>query len=276
MDVKADDFIIEREIAKGRCSTVHKVMYVKTNMHDAMKIIDKHAEQSMFEYEIYANLKLKHRNIMRYKGWFEDERYAYMLYEYADVGDLLSYIYENSVSESMVRHILRQVIHGVSYMHQRGWIHRDIKPENVLLFKGMDVRVGDLEFAIDTNKRVPCEMAGTPQYMAPEILACDEGRVRALQLKGKPGYGKGVDCWSIGVLAYECLMKRLPFNGDTVEEVRAEIQKSVEIPFGNISEPARDFIRRCLDVNPKTRMQSADMLHHEWFGEGRVCCFYCI
>lgn len=273
--IKADDFILEREIDAGRCSTVHKAVYLKTNTCVAMKIIDKRAEQSMFEYEIYANLKLKHSNIIGYKGWFEDDTHAYVVYEYAEVGDLSRYIYENTLSESMVRHVLRQIIQGVSYMHRRGWIHRDIKPENVLLFKGVDVRVGDLEFAIDTNKRVPFEMAGTPQYMAPEIMACDEGRMRVLKLKGKPGYGNAVDCWSIGVLAYECLTKRLPFEGDTMDEVRAEIQK-YDIPFEDVSEPAKDFILRCLDVNPKTRMRSSDMLHHEWFGESKVCCFYCI
>lgn len=271
-DMELKDFILVKKIGSGRNSTVFKALHVETGENTAIKVVDKNAKPSLIDREIYSNMKLYHRDIIRYDGWFEDDEKAYLLFEYAPIGDLWGHLQDSGkLREEDVKDILKPVIRAVSYIHSKQWIHRDIKPENILLFNGLQSKLGDLEFALNTNKHVPSLRAGTPEYMAPEILECDADKVAFLDLKGIPGYGLEIDCWSIGVLAYECLMNKTPFNGE-MEEVLEDI-RAYNIDFENISENAKDFLRGCLDINPETRIKSKDMLSHEWFMESKRCCF---
>lgn len=274
VDMDEKDLIFGDKIGSGRCSNVYKALNTKTDEYVAAKVINKSVQPSTIEFEIYSNLKLYHRDIIKCIGWFENATNAYILYEYATSGDLFEYLTSSDdlLSERQVKHILKPVIRATAHIHEKKWIHRDIKTENILLFRGVEAKLGDLEFAMNTNKNLPMGRVGTPSHMAPEVLDCDEKKVAFLELKGEPGYGYEVDCWSIGVLAYECLLKTLPFQGDNMEEIRESV-KRYDINFWNISENARDFILRCLELDPSKRMKARDMLSHEWFNEKKKCCF---
>ena len=97
---------------------------------------------------------------------------------------------------------------------------------------------------------------GTLSYVAPEVL---------LQ---KP-YGKEVDLWSLGVIAYLLLCKSLPFDDDEDKEIaRQTIQDAPDFcfePWDKISKPAKDFVKRLLEKNRKKRMTLEETLQHEWF-----------
>lgn len=274
LDVDEKDLIFGDKIGSGRCSNVYKALNTKTNEYVAVKIVNKNIQPSTIDFEIYSNLKLYHRDIIKCFGWFENDTMAYILYEYAPSGDLFEYLTstDDLLSETQVKHILKPIIRATAHIHEKKWIHRDIKTENILLFRGVEAKLGDLEFATNTNKNVPMRRVGTPSHMAPEVLDCDEKRVAFLELKGEPGYGFEADCWSIGILTYECLLKTLPFQGNNMEELKESVNK-YDIQFGNISENARDFIRRCLEIDPAKRIKACEMLSHEWFKEKKKCCF---
>lgn len=271
VDMEVKDLIFGDKIGAGRCSNVYKALNTKTDEYVAVKIINKSIQPSTIDFEIYSNLKLYHRDIIKCYGWFENDRNAYILYEYATSGDLFEYLSSSDelLSEAQVKHILKPVIRATVHIHEKKWIHRDIKTENILLFRGVEAKLGDLEFAMNTNKYVPTGQVGTPSHMAPEVMDCDEMRI--LELKGEPGYSYEIDCWSIGVLAYECLLKTPPFEGKNMEEIRESIKK-YDINFWNISENARDFVLRCLELDPSKRIKSHEMLSHEWFNEKKKCC----
>lgn len=264
------DLMFDTKIGFGRFSNVYKAHNLRTGEDVAVKVLSK-SISSIIDYEIYSNLKLNHRDIIVCDGWFDDYENAYMLFEYAPMGDLWGYLYslESSLRESEVKHILKPVIRAVAHIHAKKWIHRDIKPENILLFRGLKSKIGDLGLTINTNKRVPISQMGTPPYMAPEMLAIDDEKMALLELKGTPGYGTEIDCWSIGILAYECLMKKVPFDG-SIDDIRLQLE-CLNIDFGNMSENARDFIRGCLDPTPNKRMKAKDMLQHPWFNEKKCC-----
>jgi serine/threonine protein kinase len=98
-------------------------------------------------------------------------------------------------------------------------MHRDIKPENLLISDGGDsCLLTDFGFALDYKKSKCVTRLGTTDYMAPEIVRCDKARRDELRALGKNGYGPEVDCWAIGVLAYECLVGTAPFEGGTTTE----------------------------------------------------------
>jgi len=276
-DMDEGDLIFSEKIGSGRCSDVYRALNCKTNEYVAVKIINKgplNNESSTSEFEIYSNTKLYHRDIIKCMGWFENGKNVYMLYEYAPDGDLFEFLIRSDdiLKETEVKHIIKPIICAVTHIHAKKWIHRDIKPENILLFKGVQSKVGDLEFAVNTNELIPCERVGTLSYMAPEVLDCDENKQMMLKAKGVAGYGSEIDCWSIGVLTYECLLKIAPFVGNNFEEIHESI-KNYDIHFGNISENARDFILRCLEPDPLKRIKARDMLCHEWFNELKYCLF---
>lgn len=270
-DMDVQDLIFSHKIGSGRCSNVYKALNCKTRTYVAVKIINKNANLSMFEFEIYSNMNLYHRDIISCIGWFENETNIYVLYEYASAGDLFQYLTSSDdlLKETRVKHIMKPIIRAVTHIHAKKWVHRDIKAENILLFKGGEAKVGDLEFAMNM-KHLPMGRFGTPPYMAPEVLDCDAKKIALLELKGEPGYGCEIDCWSIGVLTYECLLKTSPFCGNKIEEIQESIKK-YDLYFGEISENARDFILRCLEPKPSKRIKAREMLDHEWFNEKKCC-----
>jgi serine/threonine protein kinase len=117
--------------------------------------------------------------------------------------------------------------------------------------------------------------------MAPEVLRCDLETRQGLKAEGKAGYGPEVDCWAVGILAYECLVDQTPYEshtmGQTLEliEARALFQETDD-NYDNrharhgMSLYAKDFILGCLDVNPATRLTAHEMLSHPWWGLSAV------
>lgn len=266
------DLLIVEKIGEGRCSTVYKAINMKTGEKIAVKKCKN--EVGLMDREVDGNSVLRHRNIIQSLGWFNEEDTYYILYELAPLGDLWEYTYtrETPLTEKETKIILTGVIQAVSYMHAKKWIHRDIKMENVLLFNGLKGKLCDLEYAIDSSENTPMVRLGTLEYMSPEILSCERSKAEYLAREGVPGYTEQIDVWSIGVLVYECLHKKPPYNGEDYDEIQQNIATK-EITFNDtLSEEARDFIIACLQRDPQQRIKARDMLKHEWFSKNVVCC----
>merc|ERR1719162_2186270 len=145
-------------------------------------------------------------------------------------------------------------------MHQIKLAHRDLKPENFLM--GSKDPIGTcslkvIDFGLSckfTDGQVLTTKAGTPYYVAPQVLA------------GK--YDKASDLWSLGVIMYVVLCGYPPFYGETDAEVLSKVRLGNfsfnAADWKNISEDAKNLIRMLLKMNPRDRYTAEQALHHEW------------
>jgi serine/threonine protein kinase len=124
-----------------------------------------------------------------------------------------------------------------------------MKPENILLVStdmdNFDIKIADLGFAAKFDKETGMDLVlGTPLYMAPELVQHQR-------------YSEKVDVWSLGVITYQLLCGKTPFDGKNIKRINQNIcQKEITFPergWKNVSENAKDFILRCLDKNQITR-----------------------
>jgi hypothetical protein len=153
----------------------------------------------------------------------------------------------------------------VSYLHDHGIVHRDLKPEN-LLFRtpedNADLLIADfgLSRIMDEEQfHVLTTTCGTPGYMAPEIFK-------------KTGHGKPVDIWAIGVITYFLLCGYTPFDRESnLEEMQAILIADYSFTpvdyWRGVSDNARQFIRRCLTIDPQERQTAHEALSHPWIRE---------
>lgn len=156
-------------------------------------------------------------------------------------------------SAAEVVQILLPAAEGLSVVHRAGLVHRDIKPDNIMLTPVHRVVLMDFglvlpEFDVNGQQRV----AGSPPYMAPE----------ALLNTAEPGSGHLVDIFGLGVLAYELLTGRRPFEGTTIREVVAAHDRAQPTPLAEMRPDCPlalcQVVHEMLSPSPKVRLQSAE------------------
>mgnify|MGYP001051936100 CR=1 FL=1 len=139
-----------------------------------------------------------------------------------------------------VRHWLRGLVEGVAYLHDHGVVHRDLKPANLFMEEGI-VKIGDYGLAkLMTASRGDdhSQSIGTCQYMAPEI--------------GSGRYGRPIDVYAVGVILHEMLVGRVPFDGETVNEILMKHLTS-RPDVSALPEPFREIVARALAKDPGRR-----------------------
>jgi serine/threonine protein kinase len=115
------------------------------------------------------------------------------------------------MSEKEAAIILEKLLKALQHCHSQNIVHRDIKPENIVYGEDNEIKFIDFGFALVVNqKKSELDVAGTPYYIAPEVLT------------GK--YGKECDIWSLGVCFYQLLTGYMPFDGNSQQEVFAKIK----------------------------------------------------
>ena len=207
------------------------------------------------ENEISVMEKLKHENIIQFKGLRCTKNNVYIISEYCPDGNLES-INSQITTLTQALTCLKQIVDGVLYAHSQNIIHRDIKPANVLLNKGT-LKICDFGFArfVDNlfdEKKMTAK--GTPNYMAPEVFY------------GKPYNGK-CDVWSIGVLFYELIYKFVPWYGSTVFKLFENIKENkLDLPdINNVDDDVKDLLRKMLTVDPEERLNLQGIFQHKVF-----------
>ena len=112
---------------------------------------------------------------------------------------------------------------GLNYMHLQNITHRDIKPENILLVSedptNFDIKIADLGFACEFDRNTGLDLVlGTPLYMAPELVNHQK-------------YSEKVDVWSLGIITYQLLSGKTPFDGKNIKKINQNILgKDVKFP----------------------------------------------
>jgi serine/threonine protein kinase len=200
-----------------------------------------------FKNELKLARRIRHRNVVQSFDLGFAEGYPFISMEYIDADNLLKHLMRKpTFDEHTALSIMRQVLRGLRAAHDLGIVHRDIKPENILLNKDRMAFITD--FGIATSQDlVRRELAGTPDYMAPEQLRC-EAVVPAS------------DLYSCGVVLYRMLTGVLPYRAKSINEVLEAHLKSPPEPIDEslpISAGARELVASMLQKKVSDRPLNA-------------------
>ena len=233
-----------------------KAFLCKNESNDTICVIKQIIIEDMNEKEkddVYNEAqilgKLDHQNIIKLFEVFDSKKPKHTLNivtEYADGGDLSEKIKSQNnkpFTESEILDYFTQICLALKHIHEKKIIHRDLKSGNVFLMKNGLVKLGDFGIAkgFQNTMDKAKTMVGTPYYLSPEIL------------ENKP-YDSKSDIWSLGVLLYEMMTFKMPFNANSLPML------SVKILRGNYTPPPavytkdlREIVSKCLLVDPKKR-----------------------
>lgn len=255
-----DDYVIGKELGRGRFSVVKECVHKRTNVHAAVKIIDKATmepeEKVLLRTEIAVLKLVNHPNIICMKGLYESKQHIFIVMEMLKGGELFERIVGRPrFTEPEAAKIIRPLLESVAYLHDLGIVHRDLKPENILCGSELeDLKIADFGLSKMILPKEKMDAAcGTLSYVAPEVLTMQ-------------GYGKEADLWSVGVIMFLLLCGKLPFDGDDHNEIirstiAAEIKVS-QVVWGKLSEEAKSLMQSLLNKSPKERITARDALRH--------------
>ncbi|KAL5554557.1 hypothetical protein UlMin_041958 [Ulmus minor] len=221
-----------------------------------VSLLDEGSQESIYqlEQEIALLSQFEHENIVQYFGTDKDESKLYIFLELVTKGSLQSLYQKYTLGDTQVSFYTRQILQGLNYLHDRNVIHRDIKCANVLVDANGSVKLADFGLAKVTKLNDVKSSKGTPFWMAPEVVNTK-----------KQGYGLPADIWSLGCTVLEMLTRKFPYS--ELEGFQALFRIGHGVPPSvpdSLSNDARDFIWKCLQVNPDARATAAELLNHSF------------
>lgn len=222
--------------------------------------------------ELSALQKTSHPFIIKYYDAFIIDTKFYIIMEYAHNGHLKHYMGKyRKVEERKARRWFKQMLSAIKHLHGLGIAHRDLKGENVLLARQMfegkmrrvcklsDFGLSAVSFTTEEGPILVSTACGTRPYMAPEIL--DE-KVR----KEKPYDPMKADIWSIGVILFQMITNKYPFNFENLQTM-VDLQKRHNLDFScapEASADVKDLIHQILNPDPSARLTIIGIETHPW------------
>lgn len=246
-------FVFEEVLDDNDNSKIIRVMNKKDRSKSVLKLIKM---KTNYDYIIAENecillSTMNHPNVIKMKSCDMNTVKFSMELEYAIYGDLLTYRsrYNNKMIDyQIIRKIIRHVSEGLKYIHNKGVIHRDIKLENILVFESLNFKISD--FGLSIQSEYSDNLCGTLECMSPEMIQ-------------KKRYSYDTDIWSLGVLLYELIYIKSPFNNICDEKVtKSIITLDYKFPDDK-STPIKDLIKNILKYN-NDRFTLDKILQHEW------------
>ncbi len=247
---------IDQLLGKGGMATVYKGYHPRLDRYVAIKVLpayfaDDPGFTERFAQEAVMIARFDHPNILAVHDFGEEKGISYLVLAYVD-GGVLSQRVGDPLPAHEVAGFIRPIASALDYAHERGVLHRDIKPSNVLLRRDGTPVLADFGIAKMTDQTHGLTrtgaVVGTPEYMAPEQALAEQA-------------GPAADQYSLGVMAYELLTGRVPYQADTpVATLLAHVQK--ELPpmraiNPNISHAVEDVVMRALPKKPQYRYPNA-------------------
>lgn len=250
------DYELLAEIARGGMGVVFRARQVSLNRAVALKMIlggDLATAESVnrFRREAAAAAHLDHPNIVPVFEVGEHDGLHYFSMKLVRGGSLADRIHRGPMPQSEVATLMAKIARAIAFAHQRGVLHRDLKPGNILVDEDSEPHITDFGLAKllsadggNANTRV----VGTPSYLAPE------------QLDGAVAFTPAADIYSLGVILYEMLSGRLPFQGSTgLETMRRAAAGQVPRLRGTDAD-LEAICFKCLESNPARRYATAELL----------------
>ena len=256
---KLDDFELGRPLGKGQFGNVYLAREKKNKYIVALKVLFKsQLQKAQVEHQLRREIEiqshLRHPNILRLFGYFYDESRVYLILEYAPRGELYKSLQKQEhgrFAESQAAIYISQMADALTYCHSKKVIHRDIKPENLLLDAGGNIKIADFGWSVHGLNSRRTTLCGTPDYLSPEMI---EGST----------HDEKVDLWSLGVLTYEFLVGKPPFEAEFNNDTPRRITK-VDLRFpAHLTTEAKDLISRLLRKEPSDRICLEGVAAHPW------------
>ncbi len=239
-----EGYTINRGVGHGGFGEVYYAMS-DAGKEVAIKLIRRNLEVEL--RGIRHCLNLKHPNLLSVFDIREDSQGDnWVVMEFVAGQGLDQVVAANPTGMSVERALfwIHGIGAGVSHLHDHGVVHRDLKPGNIFNDQGM-VKIGDYglsKFISCSRRSGQTESIGTVHYMAPEVA---NGR-----------YGKEIDVYALGVVLYEMLTGRVPFEGESVGEVLMK-HLTATPDVSMLAEPYRSVVARALEKDPNKRYSSA-------------------
>jgi serine/threonine protein kinase/Tfp pilus assembly protein PilF len=259
----AGRYQVIEELGRGGMGRIYKVYDTKIREKIALKLIRPEiaAEEEAIERfgnELRLARKITQKNICRMFDLGEAEGAHFITMEYVHGEDLKSMVrMSTGLTVGTVLSIGKQVCDGLAEAHSLGIVHRDLKPQNIMIDRGGNAKIMDFGIARSLKEKGitgASTMIGTPEYMSPE------------QVEGKD-VDQRSDIYSLGIILYEMLTGRVPFEGDTALSIamkhKGETPKDPKQLNPNVPADLSGVILKCLAKEREKRYQSAAELHSE-------------
>ena len=259
----AKRFEVIEELGKGGMGSVYKVFDKKIKDKIALKVLtpvvaadEKTIER--FRNELKYTRKISHRNVCRMYDLSEEEGIPYIMMEYVPGEDLKSLIRRiGQLPVGKAISITKQVCEGLAEAHKLGVVHRDLKPQNIMVDREGNARIMDFGIARSIKTKGITEtgmMIGTPDYMSPE------------QVEGKEADQRS-DIYSLGVILFEMLTGKVPFEGSTPLSVvlkhKTEAPPEAKKFDAQVPDDLSRVILKCMQKDKQNRCQGAEELLSE-------------
>ncbi|XP_031165787.1 TRAF2 and NCK interacting kinase a isoform X16 [Sander lucioperca] len=256
-------------VGNGTYGQVYKGRHVKTGQLAAIKVMDVTGDE---EEEIKAEINMlkkysHHRNIATYYGAFVKKNppgiddQLWLVMEFCGAGsvtDLIKNTKGNSLKEEWTAYICREILRGLTHLHQHKVIHRDIKGQNVLLTENAEVKLVDFGVSAQLDRTVGRRntFIGTPYWMAPEVIACDENPEATYDFKS--------DLWSLGITAIEMAEGAPPLCDMHPMRALFLIPRNPppRLKSKKWSKKFQSFIESCLVKSHSQRQSTEQLLKH--------------
>jgi serine/threonine protein kinase/tetratricopeptide (TPR) repeat protein len=256
----AGRYEIIEELGKGGMGRVYRVEDTKLKQEIALKLIKPEIAKDKktierFRNELTLARNIRHKNVCGMFDLGESEGAHFITMEYVRGEDLKSFMRRSGlIAVGKAVAIANQICDGLEEAHRLGVIHRDLKPQNIMIDKEGNVRI--MDFGIARSLRTKGitgsgVMIGTPEYMSPEQVDGKEADQRA-------------DIYSLGVILYEMVTGRVPFEGDTPFSVGVKHKSEVPRPPKEINDQIPEDLNRvilaCMEKDKEKRYQNVGQL----------------
>jgi len=257
----ADRYRIEGRLGLGGMSTVHLALDTRLERHVAIKLLAEHLADdptfvSRFQREALAAARLVHPNVVQVfdSGLDAASGRHFIVMEYVPGQSVAQILRDRGgqglgVEETLA--IVVQACHGLDYAHRQGVVHRDVKPGNLLRSPDGIVKLADFGIARATDQSSITQVGsvlGTAAYLSPEQAAGEEAGPRA-------------DLYSLGVVTYQCLAARLPYEAQSLSELVLKQQREAPPRLDQLRADVTPALARAvavaLSIDPRDRYASA-------------------
>jgi hypothetical protein len=255
----AGRYRLEGRLGFGGMSTVHRAVDLRLERQVAVKLLAEHLAEdptfvSRFQREAQAAARLVHPNIVQVFDSGQDERTGqyFIVMEYIEGSSCAEILRDDGwVEVEEAIDIVEQACEGLHYAHRNGVVHRDVKPGNLLRAREGEVKLADFGIAKATEQSSITQVGsvlGTAAYLAPE------------QARGEEA-GPSADLYALGVVTYQLISGRLPYDATSLTELALKQQKeepaTLDTLVAAVGPELADSVAIALALDPRDRYQTA-------------------